>query len=182
MFELVETRIAGSYIVKPKVVTDARGRFMKFFHAPAFQLLGLPTEFAEAFSTSSHKGVVRGLHFQRPPSHQAKLLHCVQGQVLDVVVDLRVGSPTYHRVSAIELNDATPMCLYLPPGLAHGFCTLSMTATLSYMVTCPHCPSDDQGIRWDSIDFSWPVSDPILSERDRDLPRLADFVSQFVYG
>ena len=182
MFDLRESAIAGCYEIRPKVFIDGRGQFVKVFQAEPFSRLNLVTDFREEFFTTSRQGVIRGLHFQAPPMDQTKMVYCVSGSALDVVVDLRVGSPTYGCFAQFELDADQPTCLYIPHGLAHGFCVLDASATLIYKVSKPYAPDCDDGIAWDSVGISWPVSEPILSERDRGLTPLADFRSPFVYG
>jgi len=181
-FDCRETLLAGCYIVQPQAVEDARGRFIKVFHAETFAAIGLPTEFPEVFYSVSQRNVVRGLHFQTPPAEQGKLVHCTAGRILDAVIDLRVGSPTQGRHILLELDAETAHLLYIPPGIAHGFRTLSDSATVVYHATHAHVPACDHGILWNSAGIDWGITDPLLSERDRLHPRFADFASPFRYG
>jgi dTDP-4-dehydrorhamnose 3,5-epimerase len=181
MFEMRESVVAGCYEIRPKVFGDARGLFVKVFQAEAFAELGLETEFREDFYTTSQRGVIRGMHFQAPPRSQAKIVYPVVGRVLDVVVDLRIGSPTYGQHAQLELDADRPSCLYIPPGLAHGFCVLGASATLIYKVSKSYAPECDDGIAWNSAGIRWPVAVPIVSARDRHLTRLTDYSSPFVY-
>lgn len=182
MFEFVETVIPGCIELRPKVMEDARGRFVKVFHRGAFAEMGLATEYSEEYYSTSRRGVIRGLHFQLPPWAHAKLVYCVQGRVQDVALDLRAGSPSLGRHALVELSGEAGNMLYLPPGLAHGFCVLSDTATLVYKVTSVYSAAHDAGILWNSAGIPWAEANPILSERDRSHPSLADFASPFVYG
>jgi dTDP-4-dehydrorhamnose 3,5-epimerase len=181
MFTVHPTPLAGLVSLEPKAFTDHRGSFVKTFHAPAFQELGLPFEIREEFFSLSHRHVLRGLHFQAPPTDHAKLVYCPAGAVLDVVLDLRRRSPTCGQFHAEELTETNRRILFIPSGLAHGFLTLSESALMVYKTTSVHDPACDQGIRWDSIGFPWPLGDaaPILSRRDAGFPALADFVSPF---
>lgn len=181
-FEIRECGISGCQEIVPAVFADSRGHFVKVFQAEAFAAHGLTSSFSEDFYTTSHKNVIRGLHFQSPPKDQAKLVYCVSGRVMDVVVDLRVGSPTYGCFASFDLDATRPSCIYIPQGLAHGFCTLSESATLVYKVSKSHAPECDDGIAWDSAGIPWPTTDPILSDRDRRLTPLADYRSPFVHG
>lgn len=161
--------------------TDKRGIFVKSFQATRFSELGLQAEWKEQFFSSSTRGVIRGLHFQLPPAAQNKLVLCVHGTVLDVLVDLRRGSPTFKQFTTITLTEGSGTCLYLPVGIAHGFASLSKGAVVSYSVTAEHDPAQDAGIRWDSLPVPWPFTNPIISPRDRALPSMRDFESPFVF-
>jgi dTDP-4-dehydrorhamnose 3,5-epimerase len=129
--------------------------------------------------TVSAKGVLRGLHFQLPPHDHAKLVYCTAGEVMDVAVDLRVDSPTFRQFVCLTLSADQGNMIYLPPGLAHGFYTLSDSATLVYNVTTVYAPSHDAGIRWDSVGIPWPDQDPRVSERDHGFVAMEVFDSPF---
>jgi dTDP-4-dehydrorhamnose 3,5-epimerase len=122
------------------------------------------------------------MHFQLPPHDHYKLVVCLAGGVLDVVLDLRRGSPAYGKFESFELTGRSPQLLLIPPGLAHGFCVTEAPATMYYKVTTAYSPAHDSGVRWNSIGFEWPVNDPLVSARDAALPALADFQSPFVYS
>ena len=122
------------------------------------------------------------MHFQVPPADLVKTVCCATGRVLDVVVDLRVGSPTYGQHEAFILDAAAPEIVYIPAGLAHGFLVLSTESLMLYQVTHDYAPKSDSGIRWDSCGIAWGVTNPVVSERDDALPRLADFASPFRYS
>jgi len=177
--EIIATELAGLHVIRPRVFEDARGSFVKTFHAPAFQEAGLPFEPQEEFFSTSAKNVLRGMHFQLPPAAHAKLVYCVAGRVLDVVLDLRKSSPTFSRSHARELNDKNRELLFIPIGFAHGFLALEDGATMVYQTSTVHSPAQDAGIRWNSFRFDWPVKTPVLSERDRKFPALRDFPSPF---
>jgi len=179
--EKYTTVLPGCFELQPRVFSDPRGVFVKTFHRDVFKQLGLATEWAEQYYSISEPGVVRGIHFQRPPDDHAKLVYCIAGSVLDIVLDLRMGSPTYGKHIRIELNARLGNMLYIPSGLAHGFCTYDDTATLVYNVTSVYEPSSDSGIRWDSAGIEWPCATPKLSERDRNFPTLAEFISPFQF-
>ncbi len=180
-FEIYPTALPGCIELHPPKSADRRGDFVKVFHHSAFATLGLATEFAETYYTRSKRGVIRGLHFQRPPAEHAKLVICTEGCVQDVALDLRGGSPTYGQHVEIELSAEAGNMLYLPAGLAHGFCALSDTATLLYLVSSEYSPAHDAGIAWNSADIAWAVDTPILSERDSAHPTLAQFTTPFRY-
>ncbi len=179
MFELVATPLSGCYEIKPRVLNDERGRFVKFFHRPEFQKLGFESNFQEEYYSVSHAGVIRGLHFQRPEMDHAKLVFCVTGSVFDVAVDLRLNSPTYGKVHSLELSDSAANCLYIPKGFAHGFAVPSGEATMFYKVSTIYSPEHDDGILWNSVDIAWPINEPILSSRDSAFTPLNKFVSPF---
>lgn len=179
MFDVQETAIPSVRLMLPRVARDARGAFVKILHAEVFEGQGLESHFTEIYYTSSRWGSVRGMHFQIPPHQHAKLVHCVSGRVLDVVLDLRLSSPTFKRHLTFELNSEVGAGVYIPPGCAHGFATLSEEATLLYMVTSMYDAGHDRGVRWDSIGAPWPVANPIISSRDAALPELADFDTPF---
>ena len=170
-----ETTIPGCFEITPHVFTDERGSFVKTFHHDSFDKQGLETEWREEYYSVSRKGVLRGMHFQLPPHDHAKLVYCTAGKVLDAVLDLRIGSPTFHRHVLIELNDAKANMLYLPKGVAHGFYTVSDSATMMYKVSTVYAPMYDTGILWNSIGIPWPDRHPVVSQRDSTLPALSDF-------
>lgn len=182
MFELTSAVLAGCFEIRPRVHVDARGSFVKVFHRDLFRAHGLETDFAEEYYSQSRRGVVRGMHFQVPPADHVKVVYCVHGEVFDVLLDLRVGSPSYGKVASFRLSAEQGNYLYIPKGVAHGFCAISETAIMVYKVGTVHDPEHEAGVRWDSIGIEWPVADPIVSERDARLPRLADFKSPFVHG
>ena len=169
--EITPSAIDGCFILKSKLFSDERGRFVKIFHAQDFLELGLNTVWREQYWSASRRGVIRGLHLQVPPSDHVKLVSCTSGAVWDVAVDLRRGSPTFGRHIAVELTAENGLHMYLPRGMAHGFLALSEEAVLHYNVETTHDPGCDRGIRWDSCGIPWPIQDrPILSARDMGLP------------
>lgn len=174
------TEIPGVYELRGHVFTDQRGAFVKTFHEDRFRALGLNTVWRELFWSRSAKGVLRGLHFQIPPSDHAKLIACVAGAIWDVAVDLRRASPTYGRHIARDLNAGNGVQLYLPRGMAHGFLALSADAVVSYAVETCHDPAADRGLRWDACGIAWPLEGaPTVSARDAAFPGLTDFTSPF---
>jgi dTDP-4-dehydrorhamnose 3,5-epimerase len=179
--EKIPTAIPGCFELRPPVAADARGRFVKTFQREWFERHGLRTDWAEQYYSVSRRGVARGLHFQLPPHDHAKLVYCVDGEVMDAAVDLRVGSPAFGRHACVVLSAAMGNMLYLEPGLAHGFYASSDPATVVYNVTSVHVPSHDAGILWSSAGIPWPDAAPRMSERDLGFPRLAEFESPFRY-
>ena len=181
MFELKPTQLAGCFELQPKTYDDARGRFVKVFHAQEFAERGLETKFTEQYYSVSNKNVIRGMHFQLPPMDHVKMVYCVYGVVWDVVVDIRVGSPTYGQCATVELSATKANSIYIPKGMAHGFCSLSNKATLVYNVSTVYAPAQDAGILWNSIGVSWPTKAAILSVRDQSFTSFDQFVSPFTY-
>lgn len=176
-----KTEIAGCYEIFPIVFKDNRGIFVKTFHKDDFKENGLDIDFAEEFYSISEKNVLRGLHFQLPPMEQAKIVYCTSGTIIDAVVDLRVGSPTYGRYLTFQLSQETANIIYIPPGLAHGFYVISNHAIVNYKVTSIYSPEHDSGILWNSAGIPWPSSSPLISKRDSELPPLYKFKSPFVF-
>jgi dTDP-4-dehydrorhamnose 3,5-epimerase len=166
-------------LIDPPLAGDLRGSFCKIWHPDILSRHGIRMEIAEEFFTRSRRGVIRGMHFQLPPRQHSKLVTCLTGEVLDVVVDLRVGSPDYGRPQSFRLSAASAQMLYVPEGFAHGFLSLSEESLLLYRCSSVHSPAHDAGIRWDSLGFAWPCAAPILSERDKAHPGLAEFDSPF---
>jgi dTDP-4-dehydrorhamnose 3,5-epimerase len=170
MFEISPTPLDGLLTVTPLQRPDPRGRFVKLFHAPSFAAAGLCTDYREQYLTTSHRNVLRGMHFQTPPHDHAKLVYCLSGRVLDVALDLRRGSATFGLAFSAELDGDADQGLYIPRGFAHGFLTLSAEAALHYFVETAHAPDHDTGVRWDSFGFDWPIQAPLISPRDAALP------------
>jgi dTDP-4-dehydrorhamnose 3,5-epimerase len=179
--DVVPTRLPGCVELRPAVHRDARGSFVKVFHAEHFRALGLPTDWREEYWSESAAGVLRGLHFQTPPHAHDKLVYCTRGAVLDIALDLRRGSPTEGQHAQVELSARQGNALFLPAGTAHGFWVSDGPAVLVYKVTTTWAPEHDTGVRWDSAGIPWPDRAPLVSERDAALPRLADFASPFTF-
>ena len=184
---IVKTDIEGVFIVEPKVFGDARGYFFESYNAREFQQqTGLTVNFVQDNESMSSYGVLRGLHFQRPPHAQSKLVRVVKGCVLDVAVDIRKGSPTYGRHVAVELSETNHRQFFLPKGFAHGFSVLSETAVFQYKCDAFYEPQSEGALMWNdpdlAIDWRVPIDKVLLSEKDRNHPRLNDFDSPFVYG
>lgn len=178
---LIATELEGAYIVEQDVHKDIRGAFVKMFQSSFFCEHGLETGFAEQYYTRSHEDVIRGMHFQVPPKDHAKLVTVIQGTIMDVIMDIRRDSPTYGKCAAFELSRENRRSIYIPRGFAHGFCTLSDIAIAYYMVTSEYSPECDCGIRFDSINFKWPIParDAIVSDRDRGFECFSNFKSPF---
>ena len=179
MFELEATELRGVHVLHLPRFTDSRGAFVKLVHEDWLQEMGLRTDFAEQFFTISQKNVLRGMHCQLPPHDHAKLVTCIAGEILDVVVDLRRDEPTFGHSIARTLKAETGRAIYIPRGCAHGFLALSNDAITHYNVTSVHAPASDTGVHWQSIGFAWPVAVPLVSARDKALPPLDKFSSPF---
>jgi dTDP-4-dehydrorhamnose 3,5-epimerase len=176
-----QTGLAGCLQLFPRASRDARGWFVKTFHEEQFAAAGLATHFAEEYYSVSRRNVLRGLHFQTPPRDHAKLVYCTAGAVLDVVVDLRAGSPTFGQHRRFTLTGVKRNALYIPTGFAHGFYVTRGPATMIYKTTTVHSPAHDAGVLWSSCGIRWPARKPLVSERDRAFPALDDFASPFVF-
>jgi dTDP-4-dehydrorhamnose 3,5-epimerase len=171
--------LPGAFVLHPQVSEDGRGHFVKTFHQPGFAALGMKFDPQEEFFSSSHRNVLRGMHFQLPPHDHDKLVYCIRGSVLDVILDLRKASPRFGEFARVELSAQNRLLVFVPRGIAHGFLALENDAVVVYKTSTVHAPSHDAGIRWDSFGCSWPVENPILSARDRSFPALAAFNSPF---
>ncbi|MDQ6598586.1 dTDP-4-dehydrorhamnose 3,5-epimerase [Bacillus salipaludis] len=176
-----ETKLKGCYEIISNVYPDERGVFVKTFHNEIFKKFNLQTEYKEEYFSLSHKGVLRGLHFQLPPYDHDKLVYCTYGSVIDAVVDLRKGSATYGKFELFYLNSQNGKSILIPKGMAHGFYVLSEKAIMVYNVSEVYSPAHDSGIRWDSVGIPWPDQHPILSDRDRQLASFSDFITPFEY-
>lgn len=180
MSELFQkTPIPGCYLFKNRLFQDARGSFSKIYSEEIFRKLNLQIPVAEVFYSESGKNVIRGMHFQTPPHDQVKVVSCLAGRILDVVLDLRKNSATYGQYFSLELTPALETTVVIPRGCAHGFYSYEDRSIVSYVVETNHNKESDQGIRWDSFGFQWPSSGPILSDRDRGFPALSEFTNPF---
>ena len=181
--EVIKTDIEGVVILEPRVFTDSRGYFFESFNKKVFEEAVGRVDFVQDNESCSSRGVMRGLHFQRPPHAQAKLVRCVRGSVLDVAVDIRKGSPTYGRHVAVELSEDNHRQFFVPRGFAHGFAVLSDIAVFQYKCDNYYHPESDGGISIadESLGIDWLVdpSEAILSEKDTRHPLLCDFDSPF---
>lgn len=187
MIEVIKTEIPGVLIIEPKVFGDARGYFLESFNAKEFaEKTGLNIDFVQDNESMSSYGVMRGLHFQRPPFTQSKLVRCVKGVVLDVAVDIRKGSPTYGKHVSVELTEENHRQFFVPRGFAHGFAVMSDTAVFQYKCDNFYAPQADGGISIldDSLGIDWriPTDKAILSEKDTKHACLKDFDSPFDFS
>ena len=181
--EVIKTSIDGVFIIEPRIFEDSRGYFFESFSQREFEEKIGPINFVQDNESKSSYGVMRGLHFQRPPFTQSKLVRCVKGAVLDVAVDIRKGSPTYGQHVAVELTEDDHRQFFIPKGFAHGFAVLSKTAVLQYKCDEFYHPEADGGISIldDSLNIDWriPTDKAILSDKDTKHPLLKEFVSPF---
>jgi dTDP-4-dehydrorhamnose 3,5-epimerase len=177
------TRLHGLVLLAPAVHGDARGFFVETYRADAWAAAGVPTDFVQDNHSRSRRGTLRGIHFQTRPG-QGKLVRVARGRVLDVVVDLRRGSPTFGEWESVELDDERGLQLYIPVGFGHGFCVLSETADFVYKCTAYYDAATEKGIRFDDPDVGveWPRDVELLfSQRDRDAPLLADVADELPF-
>jgi len=172
-------QLPGVIQLQARTFADERGSFLKTYSQPDLDALGIAFTVREHYVSVSKKHVLRGMHFQAPPSDHDKLVVCGGGRVLDVLLDCRTSCATYGEVFAIELDGASGDGLFIPSGCAHGFLSLAENSTMHYLVSSAHDPERDAGILWDSFGFDWPVQSPILSPRDTGHPPWAEFTSPF---
>lgn len=175
-FEFQHLPIPGLVLVRSRVFADARGSFMESWRRDEFERAGIGADFVQDnVAVSTQRGVLRGLHFQREPHAQAKLVRCVVGRIFDVAVDLRAGSPTRGRHFGIELAADAPVLFFVPRGFAHGYVTLTDHAVVEYKVDGAYAPQAEGGVAWNdpALGIEWPVKEPLLSDRDREWPPFA---------
>jgi len=179
--ELIETGIKDLWIIKPRVFEDPRGYFFESYNQQSFARHGLNMNFVQDNQSLSHRGVLRGLHFQAPPHSQGKLVRVITGAVLDVVVDIRKGSPTFGRHFAIELNEEEKTMFYVPEGFAHGFATLRDHTIFSYKCTQVYHKESEGCLLWNdpALGIDWKLESPLLSEKDLLGIPLKDLQSPF---
>lgn len=179
--KIIATDFPGLYIIEPVVFNDDRGYFFESYRDEHFVRAGLNLTFKQDNQSKSTRGVLRGLHYQLK-NGQGKLVSCAYGEVFDVALDIRKGSPTFGHVYKKTLNDINHHAVYIPPGFAHGFCVLSEEAIFQYKCTEKYYPDDEYGISWNdpTANIQWPVDQPILSDRDLNFPTLADQDEKFL--
>jgi dTDP-4-dehydrorhamnose 3,5-epimerase len=181
--KFIKTEISDVYIIEPSVFGDNRGYFLESFNLEKFEESVRPIRFVQDNESKSSKGVLRGLHFQKPPFAQAKLVRCIEGSVIDVAVDIRKGSPTYGNHVAIELTGENKRQLFIPRGFAHGFSVLSDSAIFAYKVDNTYAPESDSGIRYDDkeLNINWGLNkeEVQLSVKDKKLSFFKDLDSPF---
>ena len=171
-------------MIEPPVVSDDRGFFMETYKQSEFAAHGITESFVQCNHSKSKRGVLRGLHYQKNPKAQAKLVRALAGAIYDVIVDLRAGGATYGRWFAAILSAENKKMLYVPQGFAHGFCVISAEAEIFYMTTAEYAPELEAGVIWNDSELAidWPIAEPTLSGRDRGWPPLRRADSNFNYG
>ena len=181
--KFIETKISDIIIIEPTVFGDTRGYFLESYNKKKFEEVVGKTSFIQDNESKSSKGVLRGLHFQKPPFEQAKLVRCIEGEVLDVAVDIRKNSKTYGQHVAVLLSGENKRQLFVPRGFAHGFLVLSDTATFAYKVDNTYAPEFDAGIRWNDkeLNIQWGLeeSEVLVSAKDAELPIFSEFETPF---
>lgn len=179
--EIIETKLKGVVVIKPKVFEDARGYFFESYNAQVFKEAGLTMNFVQDNQSLSQKGVLRGLHFQNQPFAQGKLVRVISGAVYDVAVDIRKNSATYGQWFGQELNAQNKWMMYIPEGFAHGFATLENNTVFSYKCTNVYNKASEDCLLWNDLDLSinWQIDNPLLSDKDLEGKRMKDFVSLF---
>ena len=183
--EIIKTDIEGLIIIKPQIFKDSRGYFFESFSQREFNEKVTPIQFVQDNESCSSYGVMRGLHFQKPPYSQSKLVRCVKGSVLDVAIDIRKGSPTYGKHVAVELSAENHLQFFIPKGFAHGYAVLSKEAIFQYKCDEFYTPQSEGGIQLmdESLGINWPIyaDDAILSDKDKKYPKLSEITSDFDY-
>ncbi|MFB6209888.1 MAG: dTDP-4-dehydrorhamnose 3,5-epimerase [Candidatus Nanohaloarchaea archaeon] len=179
-FEFREAGLEDAVMVEPQVFEDERGFFMETYVRKDFREAGIEADFIQDNFSRSKKNVLRGLHFQKGEHAQAKLVRCVRGGILDVIVDLRKDSPTFSEHIKVELSEENRKMIYVPRGFAHGFLVLSDTAEVCYKVDNDYSPESESGIIWNdpTLDIDWPVENPVLSDDDQELPGFEQLKNQ----
>jgi dTDP-4-dehydrorhamnose 3,5-epimerase len=179
MLEVLNTPIDDLLILKPDVYSDARGNFLETYNQNAFRDAGIKEEFVQDNQSTSAKNVLRGMHFQLPPFEQGKLVRVVHGEALDVAVDIRMNSKTYLQYFSVLLSGENNLMLWIPPGFAHGFLSLRDDTIVNYKCTRFYNKEAERGIRWndDRIGINWGISNPVLSEKDAELPGIDEIVA-----
>jgi dTDP-4-dehydrorhamnose 3,5-epimerase len=182
MADLLETKLDGVVLIEPVVHGDERGFMLESYTREAWRGLGVEVDFVQHNHSRSSRGTLRGIHFQTEPG-QAKLVRCARGEILDVAVDLRRGSPTYGQWEGHVLDDVKHRQLFVPVGFGHGFAVLSDVADVAYQVSSYYDPETEAGIAWDDPDVAvdWQVTDPLLSERDKNAPSLRELADSLPF-
>lgn len=182
-FSSKKKEIPDCILIEPKVFSDARGYFVEIYKHSDFSSLGIAKPIVQINYSKSSKNVLRGMHYQKKPMSQGKMMQVISGEIFDVAVDIRKGSPAYGKWVSETLSSDNLRILYIPEGFAHGFCVMSDTATITYYCTNTYSPENERGFRWDDpeIKINWPIINPVISERDSKLPLFKDYDNNFTY-
>lgn len=182
--QIIETQIPGLLEIIPRVFGDDRGYFYESYNKAAFEKIGIHHEFVQDNQSKSSRGVLRGLHFQNPPYAQGKLVRVIQGSVLDVVVDIRKGSPTYGKHHKVKLSGENKIMFWVPPGFAHGFATLEDDTIFAYKCSNLYHKESEGSVLWNdpALNIDWGLENPILSPKDEEARPLAELDSQFHFS
>ncbi len=181
--EFIKCKIEGLLLIKPDVYYDARGYFFESYNYEIFRKAGIDLNFVQDNQSQSIKNVLRGLHFQKPPYEQAKLVRVIKGTVIDVAVDIRTNSPTYGKYETQILSEKNNLMFYIPAGFAHGYISLDENNIFSYKCTNYYNKQSESAIRWNDpiLNIDWGTTVPLLSEKDANAPLFENFISPFVY-
>ena len=177
-FVFQSTALPGVMIIEPKVFEDSRGFFMESYKRSDYAAAGIDLDLVQENHSRSVRGTLRGLHAQREPHAQAKLVRALRGEIWDVAVDARPGSPTFKKWVGVVLSEENRRSMFVPAGYLHGFCVLSADAEVIYKTSAEYAPALEWGVRWDDSDLAiaWPVAEPLLSDRDRCWPMLKELL------
>jgi dTDP-4-dehydrorhamnose 3,5-epimerase len=183
-FEFNKVGIPGPVLIRPRILGDDRGFFLELYKRSDFVSAGISEYLVQDNYSKSSQGVLRGLHYQKIPKAQGKIIMCLKGRIFDVAVDIRKGSPHFGKWVGAELTEENRHMFYVPSGFAHGFQVLSPAAEVMYKCTDEYSPSDERGIIWNDPDIAiaWPIAEPVLSGKDKINPRLRDADNNFVYA
>ncbi len=183
-FDFQPLEIPGLVLIKPRIFDDGRGFFLELYKRSDFDRAGISEHFVQDNFSRSERGVLRGLHYQKHPATQGKIVTCIKGTIFDVAVDIRKGSPSYGKWVGAELSGSSRYMLYVPAGFAHGFQVISDAAEVLYKCTSEYAPALDRGIIWNdpAVGIAWPLKNPILSGKDTRHPLLKDADSDFLYS
>lgn len=181
--KIESTELEGVKIITPDVYRDDRGYFFEIFHAEKYRKIGIEENFVQDNQSFSKHGTIRGLHYQVGKYAQGKLIHVIVGKILDVVVDIRFGSPTFGKHFSIELTEENKKLSWIPPGFAHGFSVLSKEAIISYKCTAIYSPQDERGIRFNDSDLAidWKIKNPKVSDKDNNYPMFKEIKKDFIF-
>jgi dTDP-4-dehydrorhamnose 3,5-epimerase len=171
-FEVLHEPLPGVFVIRTPRFEDERGVFFKVYNSTFYDALPNPFYPAEQFTSVSTKGVLRGMHFQTGRSAHQKLISCIAGEMLDVVVDVRPESPNFNKPISLKLSNNSSISILIAKGYAHGFLSLSSSCTIQYLTSSVHSPGEDQGVLWSSLNFDWPIDKPLISPRDASHPQI----------